>query len=794
MRKLFVLGALLLTFGLMSCGGNGIANQKASLECSIPVAELLPFMNRSAANARATEGSNEKIQVLVQIRNENSYFSQTQSLDVDSMYELLNSQIDKLISDYVDELEPLYASYGLSMDKAAVSEYMKKIMLGEGAKDPYQQTDSFNTEAIQTLSIKNPGKVEEFSQKLTELGMKYSEQISYVHNSDEFYSFFDLTFSFENLAPGKYEVLVDAIGSSSETTDNLTSDGWQAFLSGENEVTAISGQNSVVEIQLEAVQKEVEQYTYNCEIEFSYDQNGTTVTKTITGKQLFGYYDRTTEKYTPPEYECGSYNGKGYIRPYSMDSSRTQNAWIELKSLDYVIKDESHFSKGFDVSAAAFRESYNEKTEEYEKTLKPVASSGKRIPMLQTLCTSTDYYYLKVYFTQQMNNQTLVIESEERLTYFSELSDMGTNETTIVIPSITIKLTGGREVPSNYSAYDITPKAIDVYTYVVGSIPSALKKTFNAQEILTLANLENEENVTHVKRYYYNDESDWANVSFTGSSIEINDPSLKITEKTLDSSNFIIITAYGSPMSSGYTDYYVTYSESASMVNGNEREYKYELTSMGGCPVIFEFNYEEEVMDEYTTAAVIPNLDYTYTLYSTVEQYASTTVTELFNDGYKYSDINGWWSGIFKVYNTIVVDKTNTASGSLNNDNRSLVIEIEKSAQKFVLIPTAQQTITFTAKKADGTSLTAEEAALITWSATLSYDGKDINDYKTELGDYYTVEGNVLTLDPQWKAPLETAGVYQLYVTATWPLFQGATNPKDIIISSQTFNITVEEN
>lgn len=123
-------------------------------------------------------------------------------------------------------------------------------------------------------------------------------------------------------------------------------------------------------------------------------------------------------------------------------------------------------------------------------------------------------------------------------------------------------------------------------------------------------------------------------------------------------------------------------------------------------------------------------------------------------------------------------------------DNRSLVISITCNPATLVINPSDTQTITFTATKADGSYFGTGEEASIIWNAVLYYDGKDINDYASNSTPFYSVSGNVLTLDPTGSCPLETAGVYQLYVTAKFPM-AGATDPNDVVISSQTFNITI---
>lgn len=193
----------------------------------------------------------------------------------------------------------------------------------------------------------------------------------------------------------------------------------------------------------------------------------------------------------------------------------------------------------------------------------------------------------------------------------------------------------------------------------------------------------------------------------------------------------------------------------------------------------------------YNKTLAMPLTQDDLTLYKRqlVENTDYTTVLKGQNEQFTFLDLTE--SGYQKLL--AIVAEQQKAPTTLNvpviPNNRALEISITCDPDPLVINPLQNQTITFTATKADGSNFDNEaEVASIIWTAVLSYDGKDINNYGTT---YYSVSGNVLTLDST--NPLEAPGVYQLYVTATIPMV-GATDSNNVVISSQTFNITIEEN
>jgi hypothetical protein len=366
---------------------------------------------------------------------------------------------------------------------------------------------------------------------------------------------------------------------------------------------------------------------------------------------------------------------------------------------------------------------------------------------------------------------------------------------------LTFTITVTASEGSAFSSTDtsIVPKQIDLYA-IKGDISKEFKGDFSSTELLALSNLSQNDKAKAIKSYnsvndsnYYTKKSDNSFAFKDAFKAEDFLDNQNGTEETL---NLIAIVGFGSNLGNGYSNCYVGYAKNFKPEEV-ENNFEINLISMNGSPGIFEFWYGQDSSDsnarllsEYTTAAVVQNMDTTYVQYSEVQTYAGDVITSLFQAGYKYdSYITGKWNGIFKTYQPYYIDKTNDIGGSVDKENRALVLGITCPTES-IHLDRYDITITFTATRVDGKTLTQEELNSIRWEASLSYDGNDINKYGTT---YYTVENNVITINPDDNAPLEAAGIYQLYLKATWPMFEGATGEEDVLISSQTFNIVVEE-
>ena len=366
---------------------------------------------------------------------------------------------------------------------------------------------------------------------------------------------------------------------------------------------------------------------------------------------------------------------------------------------------------------------------------------------------------------------------------------------------LTFTITVTASEGSAFSSTDtsIVPKQIDLFA-IKGDISKEFKGDFSSTELLALSNLSQNDKAKAIKSYNYVNDSNYYTKKSDNSfafkdSFKAEDfiDNQNETEETL---NLIAIVGFGSNLGNGYSNCYVGYAKNFKPEEV-ENNFEINLISMNGSPGIFEFWYGQDSSDsnarllsDYTTAAVVQDMDTTYVQYSEVQTYAGDVITSLFQAGYKYdSYITGKWNGIFKTYQPYYIDKTNDIGGSVDKENRTLVLGITCPTES-ISLDSYDITITFTATRVDGKTLTQEELNSIRWEASLSYDGNDINNYGTT---YYTVENNVITINPENNAPLEAAGIYQLYLKATWPMFEGATGEEDVLISSQTFNIVVAE-
>ena len=365
---------------------------------------------------------------------------------------------------------------------------------------------------------------------------------------------------------------------------------------------------------------------------------------------------------------------------------------------------------------------------------------------------------------------------------------------------LTFTITVTASEGSAFSSTDtsIVPKQIDLFA-IKGDISKEFKGDFSSTELLALSNLSQNDKAKAIKSYNYVNDSNYytkkSDNSFAFKDAFKAEDFIDNQNETEETLNLIAIVGFGSNLGNGYSNCYVGYAKNFKPEEV-ENNYEINLISMNGTPGIFEFWYGQDSSDsnarllsDYTTAAVLQDMDTTYVQYSEVQTYAGDVITSLFQAGYKYdSYITGKWNGIFKTYQPYYIDKTNDIGGSVDKENRTLVLGITCPTESIDL-DSYDITITFTATRVDGKTLTQEELNSIRWEASLSYDGNDINNYGTT---YYTVENNVITINPDNNAPLEAAGIYQLYLKATWPMFEGATGEEDVLISSQTFNIVVE--
>lgn len=394
-------------------------------------------------------------------------------------------------------------------------------------------------------------------------------------------------------------------------------------------------------------------------------------------------------------------------------------------------------------------------------------------------------------------SQEEIKEPEEQKPEEKDPEEKEPEEDTELTFTITVTASEGSAFSSTDTS--IVPKQIDLFA-IKGDISKEFKGDFSSTELLALSNLSQNDKAKAIKSYNYVNDSNYytkkSDNSFAFKDAFKAEDFIDNQNETEETLNLIAIVGFGSNLGNGYSNCYVGYAKNFKPEEV-ENNFEINLISMNGTPGIFEFWYGQDSSDsnarllsDYTTAAVVQDMDTTYVQYSEVQTYAGDVITSLFQAGYKYdSYITGKWNGIFKTYQPYYIDKTNDIGGSLDKESRTLVLGITCPTESIDL-DSYDITITFTATRVDGKTLTQEELNSIRWEASLSYDGNDINNYGTT---YYTVENNVITINPDNNAPLEAAGIYQLYLKATWPMFEGATGEEDVLISSQTFNIVVVE-
>lgn len=346
-----------------------------------------------------------------------------------------------------------------------------------------------------------------------------------------------------------------------------------------------------------------------------------------------------------------------------------------------------------------------------------------------------------------------------------------------------------------------------IYLYAVkADLPQVLtaeettpSETISTEKLMSLINLVDEEDTILLKEYRHGEQTVYnekisIGVDYTITIADTFDKSL-LGQNADSDYRLLALIHYRNPLSSSITEYYYGYSDSFKFVTERNDQSKPEddpivneldfgLTTMGGTAVIFNFYHRDQnntdtLMPQYTTAASIPNLDGTYALYQTVQTYAPSTVAQLAADGYKYANyIWGNWKGIFKLYNVYFTDISYTGKGNLLTENYGLTLGLSDYG---TLHLEDNDAITFIAYKKDNTAINEEEAASLTWTATLTFDGKEINSYTSPENPFYSVSGNCLTFNPEH--PLEAPGFYQLYVTVMW----------HEVVSSQTFTLTVSQ-
>ena len=410
MKRLFGFCVLLFAFVLVSCNLNGNVHEKATVNFSIPVAEILALRN----DRNGTSADSDTVRFLVQLKGENSYQVQLHDVSNDELIDNINEQYKEFIENFVNDLDEVYKKYGLTFDKEAMIQYLYSSMGEEGEEFDNSEILSqiFSTDEIIQFGMTNPDLYSEFLEDINVVLHKYNtydfEGIADPDETDQGVTV--ITFSFEDVEPGDYTVMLDVLEPRKGSSEDF--EIWDLYMTGENTVYAEEGQKNTVEILLEYPSPDGENATVFFDMEVSYEEDNKTVTKTITKKDFEGYMDYSKQKWINPKYEfaVNINNHKPYIREYAELSAdgtgKTEETdpWKIIKSFDYVLRDDTHFSENFKITV---------------KNVEAQIVNGKHISIIDLIDSDMDTNMLMINLSQKMDDGTVAaVDIEQWLPEF----------------------------------------------------------------------------------------------------------------------------------------------------------------------------------------------------------------------------------------------------------------------------------------------------------------------------------------------------------------------------------------
>ena len=385
MKKIFSVFVLILGFVLVSCGLNDVPQEKASVDFKIPVADLLLLKNSASREADDTDTETnytqqEQEQIMkfvVQLVSQDEFNDYSdikiRTLNLSKIEEELEKKY-KALEEKANEWEQMYSG-------------MEQEMMALFAK--YGITDPDNmTEAQSVALYSNPNFMADYQAFLQKYGMNSAadymgswdgtseptdEEIDKMmddiyddmglgdfksmFNADP-YSYLDdyLSFSFPDLEPGNYKIMVDMFHG--EIRDKYDDSGKAAgekeeyvhwTMTGEKTINVVAGRDKSVEV---AIKNRYGNGNYSSEpeyfdVEFSYPQGAELACENANIADFFRTYDPVTYDPTDAKYEVVTIDDLIQFQ----DTAVEGGIWHELKSFDYVLKDDTHFSQGFDISA-----------------------------------------------------------------------------------------------------------------------------------------------------------------------------------------------------------------------------------------------------------------------------------------------------------------------------------------------------------------------------------------------------------------------------------------------------------
>ena len=368
MKKFFGLIILAIALVLTSCGANDVAHEKASVEFSIPVADILALQNNVGSKARY--GGNEETtfeKILVQIKSDKYYESSLASIPIDSIsydedgnIRILN---DQYLSYYAD-LEQLAEEYEIPIDIIFSESFVEYLTEYEDLLPKYIEILK-NNKLTKTAAIYEETNGEFTQEQGAVMAQEFSSAFVYKDN---------ITFTFDSLEPDTYTVMVDVIEENHESWEQESQPGQdpitvtQTYTSweytGEQTIQVFAGQDNPVTVELEENPGEKENLFDT--IDFSYEEDGQIKTVTAAMSDFQGSSDYITQTEIPAKYELKNRGGTMCFREFPENADiPSDEGWLELKSFAYIMDDSFHFSTGFDIKLEKVMNNNGEETKEY---------------------------------------------------------------------------------------------------------------------------------------------------------------------------------------------------------------------------------------------------------------------------------------------------------------------------------------------------------------------------------------------------------------------------------------------
>ena len=223
MKKFFGLCFLVIAFVLVSCGVNNAASEKASVEFSIPVADILALKNNTSGIARnggSSSGSSEVYKVLVQLTGENGFYtSRLESVDFSEIYIDEDGKVKGYTQkyyDFLDGLEKLGEKYNFDPE----------YFFSDGFDMKEEASEEFLADFIQLLKKTGLQKTAAIYETLGDDDLT-DEQSEIINNEFEtnFTTGENVTFVFDSLKPGNYNIMVDLFVEYTNTYTPIDADG-----------------------------------------------------------------------------------------------------------------------------------------------------------------------------------------------------------------------------------------------------------------------------------------------------------------------------------------------------------------------------------------------------------------------------------------------------------------------------------------------------------------------------------------------------------------------------------------